>query len=308
MYDTINSWLDFSHCQNVNHLAIKKSLTNFTEHKSEKGYYYSGNLKNLNITSNSSGLSVKGSLAKYFLNDNFQTLTRSDSARAVEQLSESLLLPMDKSKLTRIDFAQNHIMKYKPEAYFNHLGESNNYMRQPVTKSLYYSGTNKQKLFYNKVAEGLKRGIDIPEVWKGSNILRFEMRYKGRLARRFNRPEVNLSTLSNEAFYIQIFNDWYNEYQNIDKLKKFNLNHMLMNSPKDFWKQMQLLTIKSIGEENIIQEIEAMRSKGIFSKPEYYSRLKKEVKTLCNEPCLTSTPELIEELDHKMTACKRYFR
>jgi len=51
-----------------------------------------------------------------------------------------------------------------------------------------------------------------------------------------------------------------------------------------------------------------MRQQKAFSKPEYYSRLKKEVKELCKEPDLTEQSELISELDQKIKNVKRYYR
>ncbi|MDZ7936354.1 MAG: phage/plasmid replication protein [Emticicia sp.] len=57
---------------------------------------------------------MKGSLSKWFLGDNIQTLTRGDMKRATEKLSDTLHLPMSKAKVGRIDLAKNLLMKFKP--------------------------------------------------------------------------------------------------------------------------------------------------------------------------------------------------
>ncbi len=46
--------------------------------------------------------------------------------------------------------------------------------------------------------------------------------------------------------------------------------------------------------------IEEMRGRKVFGKTEYYSRLKKDVRKLCNLPDVTQANELIKELDSRV--------
>jgi hypothetical protein len=57
-----------------------------------------------------------------------------------------------------------------------------------------------------------------------------------------------------------------------------------------------------------MQEIENLRYQKAFDKPEYYSRLKKEIKELCKTPEMTSKSDLVAELDKKIKSSKRYYR
>ena len=155
MYDTINLWLSIDKAGGFDVSKTLQSLSGVTEHTRDDGQVYvSGYLKNYRVNISGQGVSLKGSLAKYFLPDNFHTLTRSDSARAFEMMSDELCLPIQKAKVNRIDFAQNFLMIYEPEAYYPYLGDCQYYQRQPTSNSLYYSNTLRQKLFYNKIAEG----------------------------------------------------------------------------------------------------------------------------------------------------------
>jgi hypothetical protein len=148
----------------------------------------------------------------------------------------------------------------------------------------------------------------LPDVWNGQNVLRYEMRFKSRLTQQFNLPEVTASTLSDEKFYMTIFDKWLIEYEAINKLNTINFNLMDMNSPKDFWKQINLMAINMIGQDKIMQEIENLRHQKAFDKPEYYSRLKREIKQLCKTPELTSKSDLVAELDKKIKDAKRHYR
>jgi hypothetical protein len=124
MLDTVKLWLDKDSAYNVDLLAeIPCYLSNVTEHTKKDQDYITGYLKNLRVNINESGISVHGSIAKYFLNDNFNTLQRQDIQRAFEQIEDEIHLPIKESKVTRIDFAQNFITKYNPESYYNYLGQ-----------------------------------------------------------------------------------------------------------------------------------------------------------------------------------------
>jgi hypothetical protein len=308
MYDTVNFWLPMDRASSFDLSKTLQSLTGITEHTNDDGIYHSGHLRNYKVSISGQGVSLKGSLAKYFLPDNFHTLTRSDSARAIEMMTDELSLPIQKAKVNRIDFAQNFLMDFEPEAYYPFLGECQYYKRLPQDKSLYYSNGLRQKVFYNKVAEGKAKGLSLPDVWNGQNVLRYEIRFKSRLPKQFNQSEITASNLSDEKFYMAIFDKWFAEYEAINKLHSINFNLSDMNSPKDFWKQINLMAINMIGQDKIMQEIENLRHQRAFDKPEYYSRLKKEIKELCKTPEMTASSDLVAELDKKIKASKRYYR
>lgn len=312
MYDTLHLWLPCEQAGTDNLLAhTEPYLKGITQHKRDDDRVYisgmfSGNYK---VNVSLSGISLKGSLAKYYLPDNMFTLTRSDSARAIEQMADELHLPIEQAKVTRIDFAQNFLMKYKPETYYGYLGESQYYKRLSQPESLYYRNGQRTKLFYNKAIESKRRGFTLPDVWQGQNVLRYEIRYTSRLHKQFKLPEVTAGILPDEKFYIELVNRWINEYEAINKQHLINLNLTDMNSPKSFWKQVQADWIKrNGGEMAALEMVEDLKAKGAFEKPEYYSRLKKEIKTLCKEPDLTVKSELVAELDKKVKAAKRYGR
>lgn len=309
MYDSVNLWLGIEQVGINNLLAHAEShFSNLTEHTTPDGQFYlSGYLHNYKVNISATGISFKGSLAKYYLGDNLHTLTRSDSQRAIEKLSDEIRLPIDRAKVTRIDIAQNFLMKHEPKLYYSFLGTSQYYKRIEQPDSLYYNNGMRTKLFYNKVAEAKAKGVNLPEVLTGQNCLRYEMRFSKRLPKQFNRPEVTAGILYDEQFYMMAVKKWHQEYNSIQKLREINLNFDNMKTPKDFFRQLQLFAVHEIGQDKLLQAVDQMRLKGTFDKPEYYSRLRKELKQLYNTPEQTASSELITELDKKIDqACKHY--
>jgi hypothetical protein len=309
MYDTINFWLSSDKVNSFNISDTSRHLVNISESFRDDGQnLISGNIKNLKVSMRLEGISIKGSLAKYFLNDNFKTLTRLDTQRAIEQLSDELYLPIHEFNITRLDFAQNMLMEHPPEAYYNFLGDCIHYTRLKQPQSIYYSNGLKQKLFYNKIAEGRKKRETIPEIWNDRNVLRYEMRYLNRLPKQFNTSMVTAQTITDEKFYMTMFDNWHNEYNSINKINDFKINTKEMKSPKDFKKQLEIFAIKQLGQDNLFEMIESLRLQNTFESHEYYSRLKKEIRTLCRTPEITIETELIKELNKKIDNTKRNYR
>lgn len=309
MYDTIHFWLPIDKAGYMHKSKIVQSLSQVNIIEKDSGeFYHAGYLNNYRVILSGQGVSLKGSLSKYFLPDNMHTLSRSDTARAVEMLSDELHLPIHNADVKRIDIAFNFLMRHKPEAYYPYLGDCQYYQRLTQAKSLYYMNGIRQMVFYNKVAEVKTKRGQIPKVWTGENVLRYESRYTSRLPKQFNRPQVKGQTLTDEKFYITLLDRWQAEYQSINKHQLINLNTSQMSSPKDFWRQINLMAINLIGQDKIMQEIENLRHQRAFSKPEYYSRLKKEIRELCKSPELTSSSPLIDELDKKVITAKRHYR
>ncbi|MBK8501196.1 MAG: hypothetical protein IPL46_02755 [Saprospiraceae bacterium] len=310
MYDTIHLWLSVDQARGVDINNVSKRLSGFTEHHKEDGSVCIsvtlGNTFKVNISER--GVSLRGSLAKYYLYDNLHTLTRSDSARAIEKMSDDLCLPVDRAKVTRIDFAHNFLMRYEPEVYYPYLGDCQYYQRFSQPRSVYWSNGNRTKLVYDKVEEAKKKGVALPDVWRDQNVLRYELRFIRRLSNDLQQPYITASTLTDEKFYMVLVRRWIAEYEAIHKLNKINLNLKNMNSPKDFFRLMAFTKIVEIGQNTAMELVEEMRAKGAFEKPEYYSRLKREIRDICKSPELTEPSDLITELDKKISNVGRHFR
>ena len=309
MTDTGHFWLTRESAGNTDLLAETPCyLTDITEHLNKERVIISGNLGCMKIFIYESGISIRGSLSKYFLDDNFQTLFRSDIQRAIEQMSDEIHLPVMESKVTRIDIAQNFITNYKPECYYDLFGECRYFSRLIQPQSLYYSNNNRIKVFYNKIIEGKKKGYVIPDIWHNSYVLRYEYRLKAKALTIPGRNTLKAGDLYDEQVYIYLVNEYVKEYENINKLHyiKFNLENM--KTPNDFLTQLALKKIQELGQNEVMTMIEDLRAKQVFNKKEYYSRLKGKIRELCKQPEITESSELIDELNEKIRAVKQNYR
>ena len=270
--------------------------------------YVTGNADNLRIGVSERGVSITGSLAKFHLGTNLHTLTRSDSRRAFEQMADTLHLPINRAKVTRIDVGQNIITVYKPELYYPYFGQSQYYTRLTQPKSISYQNSQRAKKAYNKIAESKKNRVPIPEVYAGKNVLRFEVSYTARLPKQFNQAVITPETLIDERFYMAMYDRWFSEYEAIDKVGLFNMDTSKINTVKDYLDQFLATCIQEKGLDNVLNHIELMREQKVYKQTEYYSTLKRKVKEMVKSSKGTQQPELIQELDKKMVKAKQYYR
>ena len=155
MYDTINFRLTNNNVGNDNFLH---DIPRYLDDDHTTAYHnfngmevITGNVGNLKVSINRYQVKIKdGSLCKWYLGDNFKTMGRQDTQRAIERLSDILHLPIDKATIIRLDIAQNFIVKHPIEVYLNHLGELRRSKRLQEPSGIYYHKNGERLWFYDK--------------------------------------------------------------------------------------------------------------------------------------------------------------
>jgi len=312
MFDTINMRLIKENAKGIDLIShVPVRLKNVSEHIHNEG-------ENLTIIGHYEGFKVsvtnkrvtitEHSISKWYLGDNFKTLTRGDTQRAIEKLSDELCLPIANADLTRIDLAQNLIMTYEVPVYFNHLGLLQYYNRFEQAHSLYYQNNKRQLVFYNKVREYTDKGLTIPELFKTRNTLRYELRFKNRLCNQFNMPEVKASHLFNEQFYMNIIDRWHQEYKNINKTRDaIKFDYAMIKTKKQYQLQAVLFyVLQKGGEVEALKEISEAKKRGELSKKQAHD-LREQIKEACKCDLLTCKSDVITELDRKIKQSVRSY-
>lgn len=311
MYDTVFLRLTQAEVNGVDFLEeVPCFLEDVGEHIYSGFPFITGNLNGLKVTANRYQLKVKdGSLCKYLLGDNFQTMGRGDTQRAIEKLSDTLHLPMGKAVVTRMDIAQNFIVKHPPQVYLNHLGALRYANRLQEPSGLYYSLNGGRLCFYDKNKEQKSKREEIPDLYNGRNVLRYERRYTQRIAAKFGVAEVTGAMLYNEAFYIEALNRWKADYQAIQKINDITLNFQAMKTKQELYKMGILsLTEQAGGQVEMINQINEAQQRGELTKKQAY-----DLRVAVNEACqlkegLTAPNEAIQELDKKVAEAVRFYR
>ncbi len=310
MYDTTNLRLLQSEAGKVDFLSETAChLTNVGEHNFSGQTVITGDLNGLKISLNSYQLKIKeGSLCKWYLGSNFQTMGRSDTQRAIEKLSDTLHLPMNKATVTRLDIAQNIITIHPPDVYFNHLGLLKYATRLQEPSGIYYKQASGRLCFYDKTKEQKNKREPIPELYEGRNVLRYEQRYTSRIANKLNVAEVTGAMLYDEAFYVGLLNRWRDDYKAIQKINDVSLNFKAMRTKQQLYKMGLVSLIEQAGGQlQMLEQINEAQRRGELSKKQAF-----DLRQAVNEASqlregLTVPNEAIKELDKKINEAIKFY-
>jgi hypothetical protein len=280
---------------------IVKYIYNIKEHynTNDGAVYYSGQLSNLSISVNDDTIYIKNSLAKYYYGNNIKTLNITDTKNTIERLGDELHLPMQRATITRIDFGTNFIMDYKPSVYFNYLGNLSRFKRSNIEKyTLYYKQNNKCLCFYDKIKESKLNSISLE--YKDKNILRYELRFTGRLQDAFKTNKLTASLLYDDNFYNKLIKYYKDYYYSIDKLNTNILDINNIKTKKDLYKMGINNLITMYGENNLMSNIDERKDKKELTQKQSHD-LKQVIKQSVKTSSIKST-SIIEELTKKINS------
>lgn len=308
MYDNIDFILDRDKSPGADFLAVVPQYLKgeINEGCNSFGQYVTGGLGSLKLSVTDTRVKIfNSSLCKYYLGDNFKTLTRSDTARAIEQISDSLHLPFDRARVTRIDAAHNLIMQHPEQAYYPLLGQAPYYTRLEQNNGLYYTNGKRQLVFYGKEHEQKIKGQPTPELYRGRHIIRYEIRWLQRLLTQFNRPELTAALLSDEDFYREIVKRWHDQYFTINKINSKLCTMKPTGKATEFVANLALLTILELGQPNILTLVKTWQKSGEITKKQAHD-LRGKVKKISRAQADAPGGDLIAELDRKVKEAGQY--
>lgn len=263
-----------------------------------------GKIDNLSIALFRGGMSINGSISKYFLGDNIQTLSRRDTKRAIEKLSDRLHLDISEGKPTELEFGANLMLANPIHEYLIRLGEMPRLVRNTFApSSIYYQykGKNKPKefAFYDKIADAEAKGMDIPTGFAEANLLRYEMRLSHRIGGQTGFAGITIATLHDRQFYSKMLKTWGDKYFSIRKHQLSN--SYCMENIKSVGDAIETLlaTLLASDPDRATLFVDELKESKVFADPKYYTRLKKKLQTIA-EKADCEKDSLLRELDDEI--------
>ncbi len=208
MYDTIKLYLETSGIQ-IEDLLIKLDWYNEPRQGIHSGKLtVVGGIENQSTENRNIGkmyirfsdtypqkLSVSGSLAKFHYGDNLQKLTRSETQKAIEKLSERLSVNLKPAKVQRLDLGGNLIMNRPCSEYQSLLNEVPRMLRSTVnskSNSVYFKNSQRMIILYDKIEDCRRLKVERPELFRGRNVLRYELRFMKNISVQFKGQTITV--------------------------------------------------------------------------------------------------------------------
>lgn len=294
MYDKVRLWLPRR--RGLPNIAPLLDAATEAVNRTTGEVRVSGRLGNLRVEEKPSGVVVEGSLGKYLNGDNIRPLTRHGAAEAVEKLSDALGVDIGPARVLAVEFGRTYEMSRPPAEYLALLGRLPRMDRiAAACGTLYYRAgsttdkTRRELAFYDKGAEAGASG----------NLLRYEMKFAGRLSEQLHAPGLNAAMLTEPPFYGYMVERYKKYYEMIEKTTRGALNMDAIRTPTDAFNALAGLLIGRADPSEVAALVEEIKAGSGFDRLQM-SRLRKRI----NDSQRLAAPSAsgVEELGEKVRA------
>lgn len=310
MYDNVRFWIDRFEIGEEVFESLPNHLSNAKDYiDRETGEVNTmGCVANLKIKVNESGMSVQGSLSRFYHWDddngkrgNLYPLDRHDTQKAIEMLSKKLGgVPMRKAKVRSLEFGDWMPVIYPVAEYLKRCGGYPRLGRfQFESETLYYRHKGKSQpktlCLYDKKADAKKKGYVLPQGFEDYNLLKYELRLKGSIGKQLKWGDVTGETLYDNAFYRRLTQTYLNEFYKIKKLPQSDSR--LSESIKSVGDGVDVLLsrlIRQNGIDVIGSFIEELKSQHVFADRANYSRMKNKLTAIVNKTSIGGDSLIME--------------
>lgn len=258
---------------------------------------YMGNFKNFFVAVNGIEVYLRGSLSKYHFGDNLRNGTREDTMEAILGLSKDLGLDLMKANVVGLELGVNIETENPVKEYLQNLKEMTKRKRKDYGSTLYYLNADKKRadvmIFYDKLKQISESGCPIPAEYQGKNVLRCEMRFRGRLSQTIQGPKIKGEDLCKTDFCNRVVNEMLVRYGSIAKKEQRYKSGMAQNyTEKRLWEA-----------EMIVGEINA----SVYKRDARNEKLLRKRLKLLSETKNTES-QLTQELRNKLISWSYDFK
>lgn len=309
MIDTIRGYKDIGHSchSNFEHLIDKKSIS-----IKDDTYSITFNVSNFRITlrMNKDDEPIKlffyGSLPKYYYGNNLAQLDWDSTRKAIQNLSEELSIDLDDAILTRVDVGINLIVKNPVHEYISSLVSFPRLEPMRFKDSVTFLSKSNYKAitFYDKLKE--IRGKDkfiynsIDEVYRNSNILRYEVRLMKHLKLRLGLKRVYVKDLYRDTIQSKLERILFNYYDKVVKVSIGVNPTYLLPHHNGVFKYLSYHGIDKLGYDRFSNTVSGLQF-DVKNPSVKRSKMKSTIKELIHNVKENALDDdLVAELDNKM--------
>ena len=270
--------------------------------------YARAKLKNLRVRVYIDAIWLTGSLPKFHLGANIETLHRQETERAIQRLSDELHQPMSEARVFRLDVAQTFAMERRPWEYWQYFLAPTRMARLEFpNRTLTFRNTQRAILLYDKLAEMRREEknsnrhagyLDLGRFAGHPNFLRYEAQFKRRLNKVFGEVGLRAASLSNPVFYRKAIEKWEAEYLKLGRISSVS-RQALGTTMKSAVNHLAAFGLRSFPPQNYFDHIAAEQRAGRIQAHQAV-RMRNKCRELLRAGELNTESDLLQELDDKV--------
>lgn len=309
-YDTLHLFVGLTRANQADLAAVANLLQNEGVRKDTGEVWSSGSVGNLRVSVGGAGMSVKGSISAFYGENNSLLVGKQAIQEAMQLMSDTMHIKMADARVTRLDVCANFILKNETKAYLDVLGSLTYFQRVQATHNTLYYHRGKEKLqtlcFYDKETECRETHKELPKVYSDSgNMLRYEARFNGRVAKQFKRAEVTASTLADTKFFSDVVSKWGELYYSIHKFYNA-ISVTQVKTVSDAKDYIFAVALANMGAQDTAKILNEMKAKCVFGDRKYYSRLRRAIEDVNCKFVINGNNDLARELDDEVRTILAY--
>lgn len=185
-----------------------------------------GTIGTMRIYQSLGGITIRGSLPKYIRGENISPLIRREVQEGIEKLENETGLNLKAAVVGSVEVGTSIILKERPEEYLRLFGDppmftKTVYSKAGLLETVAYGTPTGYNQFsaYDKGREMADKGLTVPPLFEGQNVLRLEYRIIRRqgVRARFGR-DLTAYDLFDSAIYRKLAGLFLEMYQKIPKM------------------------------------------------------------------------------------------
>lgn len=223
MIDTLNMRCERSLFGSNTPLSVCSHIDVEREGIMASGEHYAvGHVRNYRVYADERRVRLSGSIAKMIGGTNIIRLSRKEVCDGIEFLSDELHLDIGNAVVSRVDVANTFGVDESPDAYIEQMMSREGMIRASVgTNTLYFASKKSVLCFYDKGAEIVERGGNLP-LWatmgQHQGLLRYELRLVANIGHQIGlKRTITASDITQPDTWVRLVNLWAEEYRNIEK-------------------------------------------------------------------------------------------
>lgn len=178
-----------------------------------------GKFKNFSIKVQRNEITIVGSLSKFYLGNNIETMTQPQIKDALNQFQDETGIHIAKGLLSRVDVGRSFLMDEKVEKYLVLLKDDPRFpnFERWENQTRRYTRHNFTALFYDKIQQMMDDDEPINENYMGRKILRYEIQFLRRIKQQLRMNHLMGVHLMSRNFLQTLETKWRQTFNQIPK-------------------------------------------------------------------------------------------
>jgi len=257
-----------------------------------------GNYRNFKIIHRPDHIFCSGSIGKFLNGENVTTISRKGLIKALNMLEDQTGWDLKETEIKSLEIGATIPVKRPVALYLEQFNRATRNKKIDYWGATLETVINKtEKRSFQGYDKGIEARKNIPDIFKGDNLLRLELKYKKNIKKYLG--QLSLWDLAEKEVYSKLVNNWKETYFSIPKKNDSVLDISNGINPKGLKDLLASYALNTYGYDNYINFVNSLESTDKLKRVQA-GRARTEAKSLLENIKVSETNDLMYELDSRV--------